>query len=118
MVCPSPDSLLKRPYVADRAAAAGAGVRLHIRESLGDYRFVTFIVDSQFVLPPQPTKYLPTDSASVGMLDSLPASDIASITILKEVGSRRWSTCAGVPVVLILTKSKRWRPPSPSPAKP
>jgi hypothetical protein len=73
---------------------------------------MTFVIDSQFVIA-----NVPLDSATGRFADprafgDLRCADLASLSVLPEPDATRWSACSGVPVMLILTKSKQWRPPA------
>jgi hypothetical protein len=81
-----------------------------VHEGLGPSRYVTYVIDSQYVLANRRRAASDGDTAGLGALESLSVADIATVTILKASTSSQWSSCEGVPVVLILTKSKQWRP--------
>jgi len=98
------------------APAAGGRVTVSLRENWPSLHYATFVVDSQYVLL---VDQWAADSATRNPLRNLPVSDIAAIYSLKEKSlPESWRTCPGVPVMLILTQSKRWRPPAPAASKP
>ena len=71
-----------------------------------------YIVDSQFVFLSNPRDPRTGRTNDVALFGGLKATEIASISELKDHAAAHWSTCPGVPVFLILTKSKQWRPPT------
>ncbi len=73
-------------------------------------RFITYVVDSLYVVRNQPRE---DASAPNGLLSQLTPSDIYSIEVLKGAAGERWSACPGVPVIIIVTKSRTWHPASP-----
>jgi hypothetical protein len=100
LVCPPADSLVPASDQSRRQPNA--------RKS----RYVVYVIDSQFVIlsaPRDPQTGRPNDFA---LFAGLQATDIASISELKENAAAHWKVCPGVPVLLILTQSKRWRPPA------
>ena len=109
-MCPSPDSVSAPPVPTTAVPSASGRTRIRIRDG-GAPRFITYVVDSQFVLLQDNSA---RDSMSRQVLNDLSPDDIESIIVLKETGPasewRTWHSCPGVPVVLIVTKSKRWRP--------
>ena len=120
--CPSPDSLRTaqssapprqvRPPAPPPANAQG---HIFIDGGRPRERYATFVIDSQYVgLVDQ----WATDSATYP-LRGLPTTDIASIEVFKDkYAIDRWRGCPDVPVVLITTTSKSWRPRSPAVSKP
>ena len=96
--CPPPDSLY-----TDRPPGPGRDVN-----TVGPYpRFVSYVIDSLYVLRNQSTAAV-LDGTD-GVL-GLPASDIQSLELYKGAAGERWSGCRGVPAILIVTRSRRWRP--------
>ena len=97
-LCPPPDSLYT-------ATPPGPGRDLHM---VGPYpRFVSYVIDSLYVLRNQSTSAV-LDSTNV--VPGLPASDIQSLESYKGAAGERWSGCQGVPAIVIVTRSRRWRP--------
>ena len=96
--CPPPDSL-------NTDTPPGPGRDVH---TTGPYpRYVAYVIDSLYVLRNQRTSAV-LDSTYV--VPGLPASDIQSLELYKGAAGERWSRCQGVPAVLIVTRSRRWRP--------
>jgi hypothetical protein len=86
---------------------ADGRIVIHWREDFPHYRFTTFVVDSEFVILSDAL----ADSTHSSVLEDLSLDDIASITVEKpESEAWKWRACEGVPLVLIVTKSRSWRP--------
>jgi hypothetical protein len=108
--CPAPGSnTIEQPKPRATPLArvnADGHVTLHLYEDFPHYRFSTFVIDSEFVIL--------TDSRADSAqwpLQGLSPNDIESLIILKpEDEAWKWRACEGVPLVLIMTRSKRWRP--------
>ena len=95
--CPPADSLY-----SDSAPGPGRDIK-----AVGPYpRFVTYVIDSFYVLRNRPT----TGGADSTVVPGLPTSDVVGLELLKGVAGERWSGCRGVPAILIATHSRRWRP--------
>jgi len=74
---------------------------------VGPYpRFVSYVIDSLYILRNRSTSAV-ADSTNV--VPGLPASDIQSMELYKGAVGERWSGCQGVPAILIVTRSRRWR---------
>jgi len=120
--CPSPDSLRAArnsappKQVLPSAPPPESGkVRITLREGPARERFATFVIDSQYVFM---VDQWAIDSVNYPLPD-LRATDIASITVFKdEQAIARWRACPGVPVILITTTSRSWRPRTPAVSKP
>ena len=107
--CPSPDSIR-----AERARSAAPTAGIH--ETPRHPRYLTYVVDSQYVLLADQAA---SDSMIRNPLRDLAVADIAAIYALKEQDlPSSWRTCPGVPVMLILTSSKHWRPRTLEPRTP
>jgi hypothetical protein len=114
--CPSPDSIRAAvnsvPPERNHPAAGptpNGQFRVSIRENWNRNRYSAFVVDSQYVAR---ADQWAADSAKSNPLRDFPVGEIAAIYALKgESVPDRWRTCPGVPVFLILTKSRSWRPP-------
>jgi len=75
-----------------------------------------YVVDSQFVFLSAPRDSVTGRGDDRSKFGDLPVADITWISVLKGDEAAHWRTCPGLPVILILTKSKQWRPPPrPSP---
>ena len=86
----------------------------------GFLRYITYVIDSQYVVLIRNSASAPANSTSI---EGLSADDIEDIIVVKETDGpptewRTWNSCPGVPVMLILTKSKRWLPRAPEVSKP
>ncbi len=109
-IAPPPDSITAMPVTRiARPSASEKSVSIRERFSNGPTpRFITYVVDRQFVLLADQSA---ADSANRNPLGDLPVADIEGIYALKEKSlPASWRTCPGVPVMLILTTSKHWRP--------
>jgi hypothetical protein len=109
--CPSPDSVWSSPHVATSVPAADGRSTIRVRDG-GFLRYITYVVDSQYVVLIENSASPPANSTSI---DGLSADDIEDIIVIKETDGpptewRTWHSCPGVPVMLIQTRSKRWRP--------
>ncbi|MEP6991187.1 MAG: hypothetical protein ABJA80_09680 [bacterium] len=77
--------------------------------STGPYpRFVAYVIDSVYV--GRFRQGTVTDTVAMPII--VPESDIAFIDVRKGAAGERWSGCAGVPAILITTKSRQWRQPA------
>ena len=71
------------------------------------------VVDSEFVVLLDRHPRSASDSLRSRVLEGLSADDVESISIRKSDDEAwKWRACDGVPLALIVTKSKRWRPRS------
>lgn len=110
--CPSPDSIWARPVPTTAVPSASGRTTVRIRDG-GSYRYFTYVVDSQYVVLVDSRA---SAAASGAMPDGLSADDVEDIAVIKSTDYPPanewgpWHSCPGVPVVLITTKSKRWRP--------
>ena len=120
--CPSPDLLRAAqnsapPKQVRPPAPPPANGKVHVSIDGGRprERYATIVVDSQYVgLVDQ----WAADSAN-DPLRGFPVTDIASIEVIKDkYGIDRWRACPGVPVIVITTTSKSWRPRTPAISKP
>ena len=71
-----------------------------------------YVVDSQFVFLSAPRDPRTGRTNDFALFGDLKATDISWIAELDEHEVVHWATCPRVPVFLIVTKSKRWRPPA------
>jgi hypothetical protein len=118
-VCPPPDSIRSAGYATAAVTSADGRSTVRIRDG-GGSRYMTYVVDSQYVVTVDGRALA---SPNGTLLDGLSADDIAEIVVIKETDSppqewRAWHSCPGVPIALIQTKSKTWRPRTPEPRKP
>ena len=103
------DSIREMPVAKSAMPSArGRTVTVHMGETPSRLRYITYVVDSQFVLLADSAA---SDPANRNPLGNLSVADIESVYAVKEKRTPdSWRTCPGVPVMLILTRSKRWRP--------
>jgi hypothetical protein len=100
--------------------SASGRTNVRIRDG-GSYRYFTYVVDSQYVVLVDSRA---SDAANGAMPEGLSADDVEDIAVIKSTDYPPanewgpWHSCPGVPVVLITTKSKRWRPRMPGVSKP
>lgn len=86
----------------------GPGRDLHM---VGPYpRFVSYVIDSLDVLRNKSTSAAADSTNVLPGLPGLLASDIESLELYKGAAGERWSGCQGVPAILIVTRSRQWRP--------
>lgn len=110
--CPSPDSIWSPSVLATTVPSASGRSTVRIRDG-GSLRYITYVVDSQYVVLVDSRA---SAAASGAMPDGLSADDVEDIGVIKSTDYPPanewgpWHSCPGVPVVLITTKSKRWRP--------
>jgi hypothetical protein len=109
-VCPPSSAIRAERSRRSVSTSGGAPMSLCIRETLAHFRFVTYVVDSEYVILLDTRARSASDSMHVTTLGGLSADYIENISILKESDAWKWRACDGVPLVLIATKSKRWRP--------
>jgi hypothetical protein len=108
LACPSPDSIRAESDRRSAAPSESGQVHMSIRETPSRLRYVTYVVDSQYVLL---TDQSAADSGTRNPLSDLRVADIQGIYVLKEKAvPGSWRRCPEVPVMLILTKSRSWRP--------
>jgi hypothetical protein len=120
--CPSPDALeaarnsAPPKQVLPSAPPPESGkVRITLREGPSRERYATYVIDSQYV---GLVDHWAMDTVNYP-LRGLPVTDIASITVFRdERAIEQWRSCPGVPVILITTTSKSWRPRTPAISKP
>jgi hypothetical protein len=111
LACPSPDSIRAERFRDSMAADDNDRARRRIQETLSGFRYVTYVVDSEFVVLTDAHPITAQDSVRATALESLVPDDVASISVRKSGNEAwKWRACEGVPVVLITTNSKRWRP--------
>ena len=112
--CPSGDAISAERFPDSMSAYGRGRIYLPIQETLADYRYVTYVVDSEFVVLSDARPRSAADSLRSGVLEGLSPDDIESISIRRSANEAwKWRACDGVPLALIVTKSKRWRPRSP-----
>jgi hypothetical protein len=106
--CPSPDSIRAERNRTSAVPSESGQVHMSIRETPSRLRYVTYVVDTQYVVLADQSA---ADSVTRNPLSDLPVADIEGIYVLKEKAvPGSWRTCPEVPVMLILTRSKSWRP--------
>jgi hypothetical protein len=111
LACPSRDSMTAERFRDSISTDGSRRTSQRIQETVADYRYVTYVVDSEFVVLSDAHPRTAQDSVRGNALQDLAPGDIASISVRKsEHEAWKWRACEGVPVVLIATRSKRWRP--------
>ena len=111
--CPSRESISPERFRDIVSTDGSRRTYQRVQETLADFRYVTYVVDSEFVVMLDRHPRSASDSLRSRVLEDLSADDIANISIRKsEHEAWKWRACEGVPVALIVTKSKRWRPRS------
>ena len=96
--CPPPDSL-------NTDTPQGPGRDVHVVGS--SPRFVSYVIDSVYFLKNRSTNAV---AEGTNLVPGLLASDIKSLEVYKGAAGERWSGCHGVPAILIVTRSRQWRP--------
>jgi hypothetical protein len=98
--CPPTDSIYPRSTDSS-----------HMRPDVNTSRFATYVIDSQFVILSGPRDARTGRMNDTALFRDLKPTDISSISLIPLDEAARWRTCPGVPVLLILTQSRHWRPP-------
>jgi hypothetical protein len=99
--CPPADSIYPRSTDSSRR-----------RPNVNTSRFVTYVIDSQFVILSGPRDARTGRMNDTAIFRDLKPTDISSISLLLPNEAAHWRTCRGMPVFLILTQSRQWRPPA------
>jgi hypothetical protein len=109
--CPPLNSIRPERFRDSLSTDGSQRTYMRIGETLNAFRYLTYVIDSEFVILSDARPRSASDSLRAGLLKGLSGGDVESISIRRsENETWKWRACEGVPVVLISTKSKRWRP--------